>query len=38
MCDRDIGGRNFDDLIVEFLAETFEKKTGNGDFMRNREI
>lgn len=38
VCDRDIGGRNFDDLIVEFLAETFEKKTGNGDFMRNREI
>ena len=28
VCDRDIGGRNFDDLIVEFLAETFQKKTG----------
>ena len=29
VCDRNIGGRNFDDLIVEFLAESFQKKTGN---------
>ena len=38
VCDRDIGGRNFDDLIVEFLAETFQKKTGDGDIIGNREI
>lgn len=28
VCDREIGGRDFDDLIIEFLAETFQKKTG----------
>ena len=28
VCDRSVGGRNFDDLIVEFLAESFQKKTG----------
>lgn len=28
VCDRSIGGRNFDDVIVEFLAESFQKKTG----------
>jgi len=28
VCDRDLGGRNFDDVIIEFLAESFQKKTG----------
>ena len=28
VCDREFGGRDFDDIIVEFLAETFQKKTG----------
>jgi molecular chaperone DnaK (HSP70) len=28
VCDRSIGGRDFDDIIVEFLAESFQKKTG----------
>jgi heat shock protein 4 len=28
VCDRHVGGRNFDDVIIEFLAETFQKKTG----------
>lgn len=28
VCDRDIGGRDFDDVIIEFLAEAFQKKTG----------
>jgi heat shock protein 4 len=28
VCDYQIGGRNFDDVIIEFLAETFQKKTG----------
>jgi molecular chaperone DnaK (HSP70) len=28
VCDRSIGGRDFDDVIVEFLAESFQKKTG----------
>lgn len=27
VCDRTFGGRDFDDVIIEFLAETFEKKT-----------
>jgi heat shock protein 4 len=27
VCDRTVGGRDFDDIIIEFLAETFEKKT-----------
>lgn len=27
VCERGVGGRYFDDAIVEFLAETFEKKT-----------
>jgi heat shock protein 4 len=26
--DRSLGGRDFDDVIIEFLAEIFEKKTG----------
>jgi heat shock protein 4 len=28
VCDRNLGGRDFDDVIIEFLAETFQKKTG----------
>lgn len=28
VCDPLLGGRDFDDAIIEFLAETFEKKTG----------
>lgn len=28
VCERGVGGRDFDDVIIEFLAETFEKKTG----------
>lgn len=27
VCDRTVSGRDFDDVIIEFLAETFEKKT-----------
>ncbi|RYG67246.1 hypothetical protein EON64_07870 [archaeon] len=27
-CDRSVSGRAFDDAIIEFLAETFQKKTG----------
>ncbi len=26
--DRTLGGRDFDDVIIEFLSETFQKKTG----------
>ena len=26
--DRSLGGRDFDDVIIEFLCETFQKKTG----------
>lgn len=28
VCDRQLGGRDFDDVIIEFLAEEFQKKTG----------
>ena len=28
VCERGLGGRDFDDIIIEFLAETFQKKTG----------
>lgn len=28
VCDRSLGGRDFDDIIIEYLAETFQKKTG----------
>jgi len=28
VCDRELGGRDFDDVIIEFLAETFQMKTG----------
>ncbi len=28
VCDRNCGGRNFDDIIVEYLAQTFQTKTG----------
>jgi len=28
VCDREFGGRDFDDIIVEFLAETFQTKFG----------
>lgn len=28
VCDRNLGGRDFDDVIIEYLAETFQKKTG----------
>lgn len=28
VCDRELGGRDFDDIIIEFLAEQFQKKTG----------
>lgn len=28
VCDRGFGGREFDAIIIEFLAETFQKKTG----------
>lgn len=27
VCDRDLSGRQFDDIIIEFLAEQFENKT-----------
>mmetsp|Transcript_43317 Transcript_43317/g.31630 ORF Transcript_43317/g.31630 Transcript_43317/m.31630 type:complete len:830 (-) Transcript_43317:216-2705(-) len=27
VCDRHVGGRDFDDVIIEFLAEEFQKKT-----------
>jgi heat shock 70kDa protein 4 len=27
VCDRGLGGRDFDDAIIEFLAETFEKQS-----------
>ena len=27
VCDRELGGRDFDNIIIEFLAETFESKT-----------
>jgi len=28
VCDREVGGRKFDDIIIEYLAETFQSKTG----------
>jgi heat shock protein 4 len=28
VCDRDLGGRDFDDVIIEYQAEVFQKKTG----------
>lgn len=28
VCDLNLGGRDFDDIIIEFLAETFETKYG----------
>jgi len=28
VCERGVSGRLFDDIIIEFLAETFQKKTG----------
>ena len=28
VCERGLGGRDFDDVIIEFLAESFQKKTG----------
>ena len=28
VCDRFIGGRNFDDIIIEYMAEVFQQKTG----------
>jgi len=28
VCDRQLGGRDFDNVIIEYLAETFQKKTG----------
>jgi hypothetical protein len=28
VCDRGFGGRDFDDIIIEYLAESFQKKTG----------
>ena len=28
VCDGHVSGRHFDDVIVEFLAENFQKKTG----------
>jgi heat shock 70kDa protein 4 len=28
VCDKHLGGRDFDDVIIEFLAETFQKKFG----------
>lgn len=28
VCERGIGGRDFDDIIVEYMAECFQKKTG----------
>lgn len=28
VCERGIGGRDFDDIIIEMMAEAFQKKTG----------
>ena len=28
VCDRELGGRDFDDVIIEFMAEQFQTKTG----------
>lgn len=28
ICDRHVGGRDFDDVIVDYLVEVFKKKTG----------
>eukprot|EP01032_Pedospumella_encystans_P027911 gene27911-31528_t len=28
VCERTVNGRNLDNIIIEFLAETFQKKTG----------
>eukprot|EP01034_Spumella_vulgaris_P024133 gene24133-30443_t len=28
VCDRDLGGRDFDDVIIEYQAEVFQKKHG----------
>jgi heat shock 70kDa protein 4 len=28
VCERSCGGRDFDDIIIEFLAESFQSKTG----------
>jgi heat shock protein 4 len=28
VCDKELGGRDFDDVIVKFLVETFKSKTG----------
>jgi heat shock protein 4 len=28
VCSREVSGRAFDDLIIEFMAEVFQKKTG----------
>lgn len=28
VCEQELGGRNFDEVIVEFLIEVFQKKTG----------
>jgi heat shock 70kDa protein 4 len=36
VCDREVSGRDFDDVIIEFLAETFQKKTGI-DVRRNKK-
>lgn len=27
VCDRELGGRDFDDVIIEYMAESFQKKT-----------
>lgn len=36
VCDREVSGRDFDDVIIEFLAESFQKKTGI-DVRKNRK-
>ena len=28
VCDKHLGGRDFDDVIIEYMAETFQKKFG----------
>jgi heat shock protein 4 len=28
VCDRNLGGRDFDDVVVEFMAESFQKQSG----------
>lgn len=36
VCERSFGGRDFDEIIIEYLADTFQKKTGIN--VRNNKV